>query len=190
MVWAGTPRLPSHWKHPPALLVGFQGIPGLAELSRHYKISWVFPRVSSCRDMPGKTSHRRKPILASSSRCGAALALLEALSGWQSSSPYLPSTLVPCRPAEETHFARLYPASCFYGHDPKTMTIGEGKNVEWLVNWALPLLAHLLLYHNISIQRPLYYGCGTSRHLNSSTWSRWSPLTWRVKMSPKACICT
>ncbi|KAK3542730.1 hypothetical protein QTP70_000090 [Hemibagrus guttatus] len=33
-------------------------------------------------------------------------------------------------PMEETHFGRLYPGSCPFGHDPKLMTIGESRNVD------------------------------------------------------------
>ncbi|KAI3375867.1 hypothetical protein L3Q82_004138 [Scortum barcoo] len=37
----------------------------------------------------------------------------------------------PSHPAEETHFGRLYPRSCPFGHYPKFMTIGEvGANVD------------------------------------------------------------
>ena len=33
-------------------------------------------------------------------------------------------------PVEETHFSRLYPGSYSFGHDPKFMAIGEGRNVD------------------------------------------------------------
>ena len=33
-------------------------------------------------------------------------------------------------PAKETHFSHLYPGSYSLGHDPKFMTIGEGRNVD------------------------------------------------------------
>ena len=36
----------------------------------------------------------------------------------------------PCHPAEETDFSRLYPGSYSFGHDPKFMAIGEGRNID------------------------------------------------------------
>ncbi|XP_060798521.1 class I histocompatibility antigen, F10 alpha chain-like isoform X2 [Neoarius graeffei] len=40
----------------------------------------------------------------------------------------------PSHPAKETHFGRLYPRSCPFGHYPKLMTIGESRNVDRPVN--------------------------------------------------------
>ncbi len=37
----------------------------------------------------------------------------------------------PSHPTEKAHFGRLYPGSCPFGHDPKLMTIGESRNVDW-----------------------------------------------------------
>ncbi|KAF7650212.1 hypothetical protein LDENG_00129660, partial [Lucifuga dentata] len=36
----------------------------------------------------------------------------------------------PRHPTEESHFRRLYPRSCPFGHYPKLMTIGEDRNVD------------------------------------------------------------
>ncbi|MEQ2264404.1 hypothetical protein XENORESO_005047 [Xenotaenia resolanae] len=49
---------------------------------------------------------------------------------------------------EEAHFSRLYPGSRSFGHDPKFMAIGEGGNVDRLVNRELCFLAQLSLHHN------------------------------------------
>ncbi|MEQ2198066.1 hypothetical protein XENOCAPTIV_007241 [Xenoophorus captivus] len=51
-------------------------------------------------------------------------------------------------PAEETHFSCLYVGSCSSGHDPKFIFIGEGRNIDRLVNRELCLSAQLFLYHN------------------------------------------
>ena len=45
-------------------------------------------------------------------------------------APHPISKGAPRNPAEETHFGRLYPGSYSFGHDPKFMTIGEGRNVD------------------------------------------------------------
>ena len=45
-------------------------------------------------------------------------------------APHPISKGAPRHPAEETHFGRLYPGSYSFGHDPKFMTIGEGRNVD------------------------------------------------------------
>ncbi|KAK3519689.1 hypothetical protein QTP70_000999 [Hemibagrus guttatus] len=39
-------------------------------------------------------------------------------------APYPISKGAPCHPMEKTHFGRLNPVSCTFGHDPKLMTIG------------------------------------------------------------------
>ena len=43
-----------------------------------------------------------------------------------------------------THFGRLYPWSCSFGHDPPFMTICDGRNKDWPVDLELCLLAQLL----------------------------------------------
>ncbi|MEQ2287566.1 hypothetical protein AMECASPLE_013917 [Ameca splendens] len=45
-------------------------------------------------------------------------------------APHPISKGVPGHPAEEAHFSRLYPRSRSFGHDPKFITIGEGRNVD------------------------------------------------------------
>uniref|UniRef100_A0A3Q2UKG5 SH2 domain-containing protein n=1 Tax=Fundulus heteroclitus TaxID=8078 RepID=A0A3Q2UKG5_FUNHE len=62
----------------------------------------------------------------------------------------------PRHTTEKTHFSRLYPGSRSFGHDPKLVTIDEGKNVDRPVNRKLCLLAQLSLHHNGSVQRPLH----------------------------------
>ncbi|MED6287781.1 hypothetical protein CHARACLAT_019721 [Characodon lateralis] len=49
---------------------------------------------------------------------------------------------------EEAHFSGLYPGSRCFGHDPKFMAIGEGRNVDRLVNRELRFSAQLSLHHN------------------------------------------
>ena len=72
----------------------------------------------------------------------------------------------PRHPAEETHFSRLYPGSYSFGHDPKFMTIGEGRNVDWPVNWELRLSTQLSLHHDRPIQRLHYCGRCTDSPVN------------------------
>ena len=51
----------------------------------------------------------------------------------------------PGHPAEETHFSRLYPRSCSFGHYPKLVTISEGRNEDQPVNRELCLSPQLPL---------------------------------------------
>lgn len=46
----------------------------------------------------------------------------------------------PRYPAEKTNFSRLYPWSHSFGYYPKLVTMDEGMNVYWEVNWELHLL--------------------------------------------------
>ena len=85
-------------------------------------------------------------------RCPSHLSWL--LSMWSSSG----STPSSSRMTEETHYSRLYPGSYSFGHDPKFMTIGESKNVDWPVNRELRLSTQLSLHHDRPIQRPHYCG--------------------------------
>ncbi|MEQ2190311.1 hypothetical protein GOODEAATRI_034443 [Goodea atripinnis] len=64
-------------------------------------------------------------------------------------------------PTEEAHFSRLYPGSNSFGHDPKFMAIGEGGNVDQLVNHELRFSAQLSLHHNGPAQYPHYCGSRT-----------------------------
>lgn len=56
-------------------------------------------------------------------------------------APHPVPTGPPSHPTEETHFDRLYPRSRSFGHYPKFMTIGEGRNVDRPVNRELCLSA-------------------------------------------------
>lgn len=67
---------------------------------------WVYPRVSSQLVMP-----RSKGAVANSS----------------------PSLRLS--PTEETHFGRLCPRSYSFSHYPQLMAIGEGRNIDGLINW-------------------------------------------------------
>ena len=143
--WTGTPRLPSPRTLPPRLPGGSQGVPRPAGRHSHSSVSWVFLGVSS------PAGHARNNSLGSctgafetdawatsagSSWCGGAVAVFRAPPGWQSSSPSI-SNGAPRHPADENHFSRLYPGSYSFGQDPKFMTTGEGRNVDWPVNQEL-----------------------------------------------------
>ena len=71
-------------------------------------------------------------------------------------APHPISKGAPCHPAEETCFSRL--GSYSFGHDPKFMAIGEGRNVDLPVNRELRLLIQLSLHHDRPIQRLHYCG--------------------------------
>ena len=45
-------------------------------------------------------------------------------------APHPISKGVPRHHVEQTHFGHLYLGSYSFGHDPKFMTIGEGRNVD------------------------------------------------------------
>ncbi|MEQ2293921.1 hypothetical protein AMECASPLE_038421, partial [Ameca splendens] len=84
-----------------------------------------------------------RAISTGSSRCVGAGALLRAPPGWPSSSPSPISKGVPGHPTEEAHFSRLYLGSRSFGHDPKFIAIGKGRNVDRLVNRELRFSAQL-----------------------------------------------
>ncbi len=67
-------------------------------------------------------------------------------------APHPISKGAPSHPTEKAHFGRLYPGSCPFGHDPKLMTIGESRNVDWPVNRELRLAAQLFLHHDRPVQ--------------------------------------
>lgn len=54
---------------------------------------------------------------------------------------------------EETHFSRLFPHSCSFGHYPKLVTISEGSNVDQQVNREL--------FCNRKVQRSHHCRCRT-----------------------------
>ncbi|MEQ2211635.1 hypothetical protein XENOCAPTIV_010028 [Xenoophorus captivus] len=60
-----------------------------------------------------------------------------------SRAPHPISKGLPGHPTEEAHFSRLYPGSRSFGHDPKFMAIGEGRNVDRPVNRELRFSAQL-----------------------------------------------
>ena len=62
-------------------------------------------------------------------------------------------------PPEKTHFGCSYPRSCSFGHDPPFMTIGEGRNEDWPVDWELCLLAQLSLHHHGAAKRTQNCSC-------------------------------
>ncbi len=72
----------------------------------------------------------------------------------------------PSHPTEKAHFGRLYPGSCPFGHDPKLMTIGESRNVDWPVNRELRLAAQLFLHHDRLVHRPHYCRSCTNPSVN------------------------
>ncbi|MEQ2294343.1 hypothetical protein AMECASPLE_002953 [Ameca splendens] len=69
-------------------------------------------------------------------------------------APHPISKGVPGHPTEEAHFSRLYLGSHPFGHDPKFMAIGEGRNVDRPVNQELCFSAQLSLHHNGPITVP------------------------------------
>ncbi len=77
------------------------------------------------------------------------------------------SKWAPSHPTEKAHFGRLYPGSCPFGHDPKLMTIGESRNVDWPVNRELRLAAQLFLHHDRQpVHRPHYCRSCTDPSVN------------------------
>ncbi|MEQ2236162.1 hypothetical protein ILYODFUR_009591 [Ilyodon furcidens] len=60
---------------------------------------------------------------------------------------------MPGHPTEEAHFSRLYQGSCPFGHDPKFMAIGEGRNVDQPVNRELRFVSPLLQQLHRSVCR-------------------------------------
>ncbi|MEQ2284495.1 hypothetical protein AMECASPLE_022174 [Ameca splendens] len=113
-----------------------------------------------------------RATLTGSSRCGGAVALLRAPPGWLNSS--LISKGGPGHPTEEAHFSLLYPGSCSFGHDPKFMAVGKGRNIDRPVNRQLRFSAQLSLHHNELAHRPHY--C-SSRTDPSVDFPLHSPLT-------------
>ncbi|MEQ2255054.1 hypothetical protein ILYODFUR_009835 [Ilyodon furcidens] len=57
----------------------------------------------------------------------------------------------PRHPAEETHFDRLYPGSRSFGHDPKLMTIDDGRNVDRPVNRELQYIPFFVLASQLAV---------------------------------------
>lgn len=79
--------------------------------------SWT----SSCRNMPEihQGSSGKNATSSESFRWGEAATLLQT-----------PHPI-------EIHFGLLYPGSRSFGHDPNFVTIVEGRNVVWPINWIL-----------------------------------------------------
>lgn len=59
---------------------------------------------------------------------------------------------MPCHPVKKANFSSLYPGFLSFGHDPDSMIIGEGRNVDQPVNGEICFLAYLSLYHNRLVQ--------------------------------------
>ncbi len=69
------------------------------------------------------------------------LALFDAKEQWlyfelppDVQSPHPISKAEPSHPTEETHYSHSYPLSHPFSHDPQLMTIGEGWNIDGLIN--------------------------------------------------------
>ncbi|MEQ2293284.1 hypothetical protein AMECASPLE_031738 [Ameca splendens] len=68
-------------------------------------------------------------------------------------APHPISKGVPGHPTEEAHFSRLYQGSRPFGHDPKFMAIGEGRNIDQPENRELRFLSPLLQQPHRSVCR-------------------------------------
>ncbi|KAI3368251.1 hypothetical protein L3Q82_007971 [Scortum barcoo] len=113
-----------------------RGVPRPVERHSLSSVSWVFPEASSRWDI--RLEHLPREASQGASKIDAPkppqLTPLDARrsSGSTPSSSRMTELLTlslrgaPSHPAEETHFGRLYPRSCPFGHYPKFMTIGEG----------------------------------------------------------------
>ena len=111
--WAGTPRLPSPWTLPPALPGGSQRVPRPAE--RHSHSSLGSPPCGTCQEN----------------------FLREASWGHPKQMPE-PPQLAPLDVEKQRLYSELLPGDRGphpFGHGPKFMAIGEGRNVDWRVNW-------------------------------------------------------
>ena len=73
-------------------------------------------------------------------------------------------------PSKKTHFVRLYPQPCSFGHDPHFMTIVESRNEDSSVDRKLCLLAQLSFRHHNSVVKRLQLP------LLMLGFSGWSPL--------------
>ena len=83
-------------------------------------------------------------------------------------------------PPEKTYFGRLYLWYRSFGHDPPFMTIGEGRNEDWPVDWELCLLAQLSLHHNGVAKRMQNRFSGPSHvplypHSRTRSQDTWTP---------------
>ena len=66
------------------------------------------------------------------------------------------------------HFSPLYPQSCSFGHYPKLVAIGEGRNEDRPVNRELYLSIQLPLHLDRSAQSPHHCRCRTDPPVNLS----------------------
>ena len=135
---------------------------------RRSSFSWVIPRRSQARwdiwslGLPHgllpvghalKTSEGSRPQHPNQQSTSAGSLWHEgAPSGCLSSSPYI-SKAEPSHSTGETNFGRLYPWSHSFSHYPKVMTVGEGWNIDGLVNHKLCHPAQLPLHHGSLSQR-------------------------------------
>ncbi|MED6233714.1 hypothetical protein ATANTOWER_015508 [Ataeniobius toweri] len=125
------PRLPSPQTPPPAPPGGAQGVPRPVPPACPGPSPWPPPGGTCLEHLPRKAS-RRQPIQMPEP---PQLTLLDVeeqrlysellLDG---RAPHPISKGEAGHPVEEAHFSRLYPGS--FGHDPKFLSIGEGRNVD------------------------------------------------------------
>lgn len=120
-----------------------------------------FPR---CIDAPTSWEHRVATLL------------------W---APHPFSKTIPGHSAEETLLFHLHPAPCSFSHIAKFLALGEGRDVDWLVNRTLHLWDPILLYHDKPIQWTHYCGGCTYR---PASLSLHPSLTRKQKPKLKVCL--
>lgn len=69
-------------------------------------------------------------------------------------APHFISEAEPSHPTEEAHFGSLCLWFHSFGHNPKLMTAGEGRNMDWLKNRKLCLPSQFPLHHTGLVQHP------------------------------------
>ncbi len=121
-------RLPSPQTVPPAPLGEPQGVARQAECHSPSNVSWVFPGaplpVGQARIIPPQVEVQEtsetdvRATSTGSSRCGGAVLYSELLRCERAPPPF--SKSLPCHPAKEAHFGRLYPTFCPFGHYPSS----------------------------------------------------------------------
>lgn len=64
----------------------------------------------------------------------------------------------PSHSSKEINFCCLYLQTHSFRHHPELMTIGDDRNVDWLLFWQFCFYAQLSFQYNISVQHPHYCG--------------------------------